>query len=103
MGRVLELAPSRIFGTPQPTDDLTVLGWIEQLRAAHPEHGHRRLIAELTRGHRINHRKLQRIIKEHDLAHARGRRTETTDARHLDRRFRNLLRGLKVCEPDLVW
>ncbi len=102
--RVLELAPSSYYYTPQPTDDLTVLGWTEQVLAEHPTYGYRRLTAELSRrGHRINHKKLQRIIREHDLAHPQRRRIYTTDSQHPYRRFGNLLSGLEVDRPDLVW
>ncbi len=86
------------------TDDLTVLSWIEKVLAEHPTYGYRRLTAELSRrGHRINHKKLQRIIREHDLGHPERRRIYTTDSQHPYRRFRNLLCGLEVDRPDQVW
>ena len=66
--RVLELAPSSYYYTPQPTDDLTVLSWIEQY-----------------------------------WRHTQRRRIYTTDSQHPYRRFGNLLSGLEVDRPDLVW
>ncbi len=47
--RVLESAPSSYYYTSQPTDDLIVLGEIEQVQAAHPTYSYRRLTAKLPR------------------------------------------------------
>jgi len=102
--RVLGLAPSSYYYTPRPKDDLTVLGWMEEVLVTHPTYGYRRLEAELSRrGHPVNHKKLQRILQQHDLARPQRRRIYTTVSKHPYRRFANLLIGLEVHRPDQVW
>lgn len=102
--RALELSPSSYYYTPLGTDDLTVLGWIEEVLAEFPTYGYRRLTAELgRRGHPMNHKRVQRILKQHDLARPSRRRVYTTDSQHPYGRFANLVQGLLVESPDQVW
>lgn len=100
----LELAPSSYYHTPVGGDDLTVLGWMEEVLAEFPTYGYRRLTVELgRRGHPINHKRVQRILKEHDLARPSRRRVYAADSQHPQGRFANLVQGLVVDAPDEVW
>jgi putative transposase len=102
--QALDLASSSYYYAPQDNDDLTVLGWMEEVLGDFPTYGYRRLTAELRRrGHLLNHKRVQRILQEHDLGHSVRGRVRTTDSRHPYGRFENLLRGLAVVQPDQVW
>jgi putative transposase len=102
--RALGLASSSYYYAPQEGDDLTVLGWIEEVLAEFPTYGYRRLTAELgRRGHLLNHKRVQRILQQHDLARPAPGRVRTTDSQHPYGRFPNLLRGLEVLRPEQVW
>ena len=66
--RALALPPSSYYYAPRGTDDLTVLGWIEEVLVDFPTYGYRRLTAELARrGHALNHKRIQRLLRQHDL------------------------------------
>lgn len=102
--RALELAPSSYYYTPRDTDDLTVLGWMEEVLVDFPTYGYRRLTAELARrGHVLNHKRVQRLLRQHDLARPLRRGVSTTNSQHPYGRFPNLLGGLAVVRPEQVW
>jgi len=101
--RALELAPSSYYYRPRPPEDLEVLGWIEEIWTDFPTYGYRRLGVELgRRGHPVNHKRLQRILKEHDLVRPPGPRPARGEAGPAGR-YPNILGGLGVERPDQVW
>jgi transposase InsO family protein len=100
----LSLARSSYYYQPAATDDLRVLAEIEDVLLAFPRYGYRRITAELVRrGQVINHKRVQRLMQEHDLIQDWQQRLRTTDSRHSYGSFPNLLRGLAVVRPDQVW
>jgi transposase InsO family protein len=102
--RVLQVSPSSYYYTPCRRDDLTVLTWIEDVLLRFPTYGYRRMTAQLRReGHLINHKRVQRIMRENDLVGVVTRRCRTTNSRHGLTRYPNLIRSLQVTHPDHVW
>ena len=101
---MLEVSPSTYYYTPRGRDDLTLLAWIEDVVVRFPTYGYRRVTAQLRReGHPVNHKRVQRVMRENDLVAIVSRRRRTTNSRHRLPRFPNLLRGVQVTHPDQVW
>jgi putative transposase len=102
-----------LFGCPRSTyyyqaprrDEQAVLDAIEQVLMRQPWFGYRRVVAQLKReGWAVGERVIRRLLK--GLPHTRsvGRvRVQTTDSKHAYTRYANLIRGLQVTRPDLVW
>jgi len=87
-----------------PGDDLDLLVAIEEILLSYPTYGYRRLVAELKRrGHRVNHKRILRLLQQNDLVHIVSKRVKTTDSRHGLHRYPNLLKGCQVVRPDQVW
>jgi putative transposase len=102
--RLLDISPSSYYYQPQGSDDLTVLSWIEGVLLRFPTYGYRRVTAQLAReGHLVNHKRIQRLMQENDLIAVARRTSQTTDSRHGQRRYPNLIRDLEVRRPDQVW
>jgi transposase InsO family protein len=102
--QVLQVSPSSYYYEPQGQDDLTLLGWIEEVLLRFPTYGYRRVTAQLRRDkHLVNHKRVQRVMRENDLIAIVRRRCRTTDSRHNHRRYPNRIRGLHVTRPDQVW
>lgn len=98
------ISPSSYYYKPVPEDDLSLLVAIEEILLNYPTYGYRRLVAELARrGHRVNHKRVLRLLRQNDLVHIINKRVQTTDSRHSFRRYPNLLKGCKVVRPDQVW
>jgi putative transposase len=113
--RALGLAPSSYYYAPQEGSafhaarsdgaGLDRVGMeCREVLAEFPTYGYRRLTAELgRRGHLLNHKRVQRILQQHDLARPAPGRVRTTDSQHPYGRFPNLLQGLEVLRPEQVW
>ncbi len=102
--QALGVARSSYYYRPAPSDDLTVLTWIEEVLLEYPRYGYRRMTVELgRRGHPLNHKRVQRIMQEHNLIQNWHKRIRTTDSRHGYGSYPNLLKGLTVDRPDQVW
>lgn len=102
--QLLDIGPSTYYYRPRGNDDLTVLGWIEDVLIRFPTYGYRRVTAQLRReGHLLNHKRIQRVMQDNDLIAVVKRRCRTTNSRHGHRRYPNLLRSLEVVHPDQVW
>ena len=98
------IAPSSYYYKPSPEDDLSLLVAIEEILLSYPTYGYRRLVAELARrGHRANHKRVLRLLRQNDLVHIITKRVQTTDSRHGFHRYPNLLKGCEVVRPDQVW
>jgi putative transposase len=102
--KALGVARSSYYYRPAPSDDLSILAWIEAVLAEFPRYGYRRVTAELARrGHPLNHKRVQRIMQEHNLIQNWHRQIRTTDSRHGYGSYPNLLKNLSVDRPDQVW
>lgn len=102
--QLLGVARSSYYYRPVVGDDLSVLAQIEDVLLAFPRYGYRRVTAELARrGLAINHKRVRRVMHEHDLLQHWRRSWRTTNSEHGYGRYPNLLRGLAVVRPDQVW
>jgi len=102
--RILDTALSSYYYVPKPHDDLAVLTWIEEVLVEFPTYGYRRITAELhRRGHPVNHKRVQRILKENDLIRVPRRSVRTTNSQHPYGRYPNRLAQCDVTAPDQVW
>jgi transposase InsO family protein len=102
--QVLRVARSSSYYRPVSNDDLSVLVWIEEVLLEFPRYGYRRVTVELgRRRHAINHKRVQRIMQEHDLIQNWHKRIRTTDSQHGYGSHPNLLKELTVERPDQVW
>lgn len=68
-------------------------------------YGYRRVTRELARrGHRANHKRVLRVMRERRLLCRPQRRYQaTTDSKHSETRFPNLLPQVEAVKPDQVW
>lgn len=98
------LPPSTYYYEAAERDDLSVLVVIEEVLLAFPTYGYRRVAAEMVRrGQDINHKRVLRLMQQHDLIRVVKRRVQTTDSAHGFARYPNLLQGLQVVRPDQAW
>ncbi len=78
---------------------------IGEIQDEFPGYGYRRVVRELcARGHHVNHKRVARIMRQHDLSVRPRRRyaragTESGDLAA----FPNLYRNVIPSKPDLVW
>lgn len=102
--QVLGVARSSYYYQPVGNDDLGVLAWIEEVLLEFPRYGYRRVTAELARRrHPVNHKRVQRVMQEHNLIQNWHTRIRTTDSQHGYGSHPNLLKGLRVDRSDQVW
>ena len=102
--RVLDVAPSSYYYVPIGRDDLTLLELIEGVLLRFPTYGYRRVTAQLHReGHRVNHKRVRRVMRENDLLAIVRRRVKTTNSQHGYGRYPNLVKDFVVVRPDQVW
>lgn len=78
---------------------------IEKIVEKRPRYGYRRVTAQLRRdGVVVNHKRVQRIMRENGLAcKVRRRFVRTTDSDHGLRVYPNLLTDVTVTGPNQVW
>jgi len=101
---LVEVAPSSYYYRPVAGDDLTWLAAIEEVLAEYPTYGYRRVTAELQqRELPVNHKRVWRLMHEHDLIQVARRNPITTYSRPGSAQYPNLLRGTAVVAPDQVW
>ena len=102
---LVDVPPSSFYYHPLSNDDLQVLALIEEVLLEYPTYGYRRVTVQLNRSkqYHINHKRVLRLMQEHDLVQAARRRFRTTNSNHHYGRYPNLLKGLDVVRPDQVW
>jgi transposase InsO family protein len=78
---------------------------IEAICLSFPRYGYRRVCEQLKReGHRINHKKVLRLMRESDLlCRVKRKWVKTTDSKHPFRRYPNLIKGMVVSRLNQVW
>jgi transposase InsO family protein len=81
------------------------LALIEEVLLEYPTYGYRRVTVQLNRSkqYHINHKRVLRLMQEHDLVQAARRRVRTTNSNHHYGRYPNLVKDLDVVRPDQVW
>jgi transposase InsO family protein len=86
--------------------DLALRDAIERLVLAFPGYGYRRVARALQRdGWRVNHKRVLRVMRRESLlCHLeRGFSVATTDSRHAERAYPNLLAGMPLTGLDQAW
>ncbi|WP_338036695.1 IS3 family transposase [Arvimicrobium flavum] len=104
--RLMGIARSTFYGRPAVSFDNTAL--VERMMAISDDfeaYGYRRMQAALRQqGMVINHKKLRRLMREHDLQPRRRRRyVATTDGDHDLPIFPNLAQEIVPDGPDQLW
>jgi putative transposase len=82
-----------------------LLETIERILIHWPRYGYRRVTAQLKReGCEVGETRVRRLLKKLDHSASVGYvRVRTTDSRHTERRFPNLIKELKVVASNQVW
>lgn len=103
---VLGVARSTVYYEPQGSkpDDAALLEAIEQVLMRWPFYGYRRVTAQLKReGVEVGETRVRRLLGALDHSASVGRARSTTDSRHGEQRFPNLVKGLAITAPNQVW
>lgn len=106
---MIDLPRSTFYYRPAPQDgrltDDALVALIGNIQDELPGYGYRRLTHELQRrGFPVNHKRVSRLMKVHDLGiKPRRRFVRTTDSDHDLPVFPNLYRNVIPAEPDHVW
>jgi putative transposase len=103
--RLLRVARSSVYRQRQPANDndLAVMRRLDELFTAWPFLGSRRMAAMLrAEGHRINRKRVQRLMRTMGIA-ALGPKPRTTKPAPGNKIFPYLLRGVAIDRPNQVW
>jgi len=103
---VLDLARSSYYRplATAGTDEQATKAALEQVPAAWPAYGYRRLTAQLAReGQPVNAKRVRRMMTEVGLQARKPRKkTATTNSRHSFPRYPNRVADLVIARPDQV-
>lgn len=100
------LARSTYYDEPaKAADDTELVVAMHAIKDDFEAYGWRRMQAALAQqGWSVNHKKIKRLMREHDLnARPPARWVRTTDSDHDAPIFPNLARDLTVAGPDVLW
>jgi putative transposase len=104
---LLELAHSSYYYHRQAREDAQVVEALTELSGQFPTYGQRRLTAQLRRKPyelAVNHKRVQRLMREQGLLRARKRvKYRTTNSHHPYPRYPNRVKDLVIDTPDQVW
>lgn len=85
-------------------DDARIQPEIEAIVRRHPAYGYRRVTAELRRrGHTVNHKRVLRLMRDHNLLCQLRSYVKTTRRNRGWTTTPNLVLGLAITRPDQVW
>jgi putative transposase len=103
--KALEFPRSSFYYQGGEPDDSVVKKAIDELAAAWPTYGYRRITAMLQRQHWcINRKRVLRLMREMSLLRApEPKKQQTTNSKHAHPRYPNLVAQLTVVRPDHVW
>jgi len=102
----MEIARSTYYDRPtRAVDDTAVVELMGAIADEFEAYGYRRMGAELRhRGIICNHKKIRRLMREHDLQpRAQRRFVATTDSNHGLPIFPNLAGNMILCGPNQLW
>jgi len=101
----LSIPRSTFYYRAKMRDESELKAAIEQVCAAWPTYGYRRVTQQLKReGWQVNHKRVSRLMREMGLqARPRRKKHRTTNSQHAFRRYPNLLKELSVERPNQVW
>ncbi len=99
------IARSTFYDKPAAQDDTAIVEAIAAICEEFEFYGWRRVRAELRhRGLIVNHKKVRRLMREHDLQPRRRRRyVATADSDHDQPIHPNRAKGLAIDGPDQIW
>ncbi len=99
------IARSTFYDKPATQDDTAIVAAISTICEEFEFYGWRRVRAELRhRGLTVNHKKVRRLMREHDLQPRRRRRyVATTDSDHDQPIYPNRAKDLTIDGPDQLW
>ena len=102
---VVDCARSSYYHQPMPSPDAGLQRAIEEVAAAWPTYGYRRVTHQLRReGWTVNHKRVERLMHTLGLqAHHKAKRRTTTDSTHAFPRYPNLVEQLSIVRPEQVW
>ena len=88
-----------------PDDDMELRDAVQKVALEWPAYGRRRITAELKRrGWKVNHKRVQRIMREDNLLCLRRRKfVATTDSNHNRPVYPNLARDMETTGTDQLW
>jgi len=103
--RTLAFPRNGFYYQPLAPDEQEVRKAIDELAAAWPTYGYRRITAMLQRaGRRINRKRVLRIMRHMRLLRRyKAQKRQTTNSQHDYPRYPNLVGNLTVVHPDQVW
>ncbi len=102
---LLDLPRSTFYHVPKPVSDeeFELMGLIDRCHLKHPFYGSRRIRDWLEdRGHRVNRKKVRRLMRTMDLA-AQYPKRNLSLANQAHKVYPYLLRGLVIDRPNQVW
>jgi transposase InsO family protein len=102
---VMGLARSTFYCVHAEPHDEELRAALATLAGDYPTYGYRRLTALLCRqGWTVNHKRIQRLMRQMGLRHPlKKRTTRTTNSDHPFPRYPNLVKGEKAKHPDAIW
>jgi transposase InsO family protein len=102
---VLDVPRSSFYHTPAVAADGDLRAALLDLAGQYPTYGYRRLTALLKRaGWTVNHKRIQRILRQMGLQRpVKRRKTRTTNSQHDFPRYPNRVADLQPSRPDEVW
>jgi transposase InsO family protein len=107
--RIAEVGASAYYAWMKQAEgdksDEGLLRQIEQVVEEFPGYGYRRVTKELgKRGSKVNKKRIQRLMRSHNLQRRRKRRfVRTTDSNHALPVYPNLIQEVVVERPNQVW
>ena len=102
---VLDIPHSSLYYQPKldPSEE-ELRTRIEQLAAAYPTYGYRRITKLLVaEGHPVGEKRVSRLMKEAHLSIAVKRACQTTHSADGPQPWQNRLKTLDICRCDQVW
>jgi putative transposase len=102
---VLGCARSSYYHRPAALHEHGLLHALEEVAAAWPRYGYRRITHQLRReGWTVNRKRVALLMCERGLqAHRKPNRRTTTDSSHAFPRYPNLVEQLEIVRPEHVW
>ncbi len=95
----------RLAKTEEDEADVELRDMIERIILDFPGYGYRRVTHALKRtGWIVNHKRVLRIMREESLlCHLKRQFVHTTDSQHRYQVYPNLIKGMRIEAPDVVW
>ena len=99
------IARSTYYEMPGTPDNTAIVEAISAICDEFEHYGWRRVRAALQQqGMVVNHKKIKRLMREHDLQpRMRRRYVATTDSNHSDPIFPNLAKDMTIDGPNQLW